>query len=74
MRVALSDRFARSAQSGEYYDATCKGLSLRVTPQGARTFFLTFTSPSKSALASSSAAILPSRSRSPAPARSNTRA
>jgi integrase len=49
MRVLLTDRFVANAKSAgkrvEYFDATVLGLSLRVS-DGAKTFAVTFTSPS----------------------------
>ena len=45
MRIPLTDRFLQSAKPGEYFDANVRGLSLRVTNHGAKTFYLTYSAP-----------------------------
>jgi integrase len=45
VRIPLTDRFLQSAKPGEYFDATVRGLSLRVTNHGAKTFYLTYSAP-----------------------------
>jgi integrase len=45
MRIDLSDRFIASAKPGDYFDTRVRGLQVRVTPNGVRSWSVIFTSP-----------------------------
>ena len=59
MRIPLTDRFLQSAKPGEYFDANVRGLSLRVTNHGAKTFYLTYSAPTSGTRARLTLALIP---------------